>query len=149
PATDSTPTTTSPAVGVHHVQHETDENAPLDQFDDPPTTLPDGSLCAVIDSLSLGQVDYDQADIVVELRGLGQSSLTGKSLTTIATTVTVGQNADTLGEVEWLLDSGCALHLIDKDTHPWLCNARSVPLTKPVKLIFANGTSQLVHEAKL
>ncbi|KAF4679142.1 hypothetical protein FOZ60_015415 [Perkinsus olseni] len=63
-------------------------------------------------------VDHQNADIDVELCELGQGSVAGKPLTTVCSLVSVRAGYDTTNKVDWLLDSGCALHLIDKNTHP-------------------------------
>ncbi|KAF4702109.1 hypothetical protein FOZ62_025913, partial [Perkinsus olseni] len=129
-----------------------DADGALEAEDQSPDTTPvavkDGTLCSVVGTLDFGHVDHQNADIDVELCELGQGSVAGKPLTTVCSLVSVRAGYDTTNKVDWLLDSGCALHLIDKNTHPWLCNARSVLLPKPVRLIFANGTSQFVDEAK-
>ncbi|EER03182.1 hypothetical protein Pmar_PMAR019959 [Perkinsus marinus ATCC 50983] len=147
------------SVDVNCVQHE-DHSSGVQNLEDVATSetrLSDSvpvvngnsTLCAVVETLHFDDIDHEKVDVEVELNGLVQDSGSDKRLTMVTSLVSVKTAKNVCNSVAWLLDSGCALHLIDKETHPWLCDARSVRLPKPVRLIFANGTSQFVEEAKL
>ncbi|KAF4669268.1 hypothetical protein FOL46_001528 [Perkinsus olseni] len=94
-----------------------DADGALEAEDQSPDTTPvavkDGTLCSVVGTLDFGHVDHQNADIDVELCKLGQGSVAGKPLTTVCSLVSVRAGYDTTNKVDWLLDSGCALHLIE------------------------------------
>ncbi|KAF4671929.1 hypothetical protein FOL47_001082, partial [Perkinsus chesapeaki] len=136
------------AVQVGAVEQNTDDDVPID--DSPSRSETAYVVEAIVDDASTAATKVSsESTVTINLKNIGIKTGGSSPLTTIRTDILIGsQTSGSTHNVEWLLDSGCALHLISDSESEWLNDAKVVPLPSPVRLSFANGANQLVTEAR-